>query len=30
MLFITSLLGLALKIASDLILVFVDPRISLD
>ena len=30
MLFITSLLGLALKIISDLILVFVDPRISLD
>jgi microcin C transport system permease protein len=30
MLFITSLLGLALKIISDLILVLVDPRISLD
>jgi len=30
MLFITSLLGLALKIISDMILVFVDPRISLD
>jgi microcin C transport system permease protein len=30
MLFITSLLGLLLKIISDLILVFVDPRISLE
>jgi microcin C transport system permease protein len=30
MLFITSLLGLLLKILSDLILVFVDPRISLE
>jgi microcin C transport system permease protein len=30
MLFITSLLGLVLKIISDLILVLVDPRISLD
>jgi microcin C transport system permease protein len=30
MLFITSLLGLLLKIISDLILVLVDPRISLD
>jgi microcin C transport system permease protein len=30
MLFITSLLGLLLKIVSDLILVFVDPRISLE
>jgi microcin C transport system permease protein len=30
MLFITSLLGLLLKIMSDLILVLVDPRISLD
>jgi len=30
MLFITSLIGLLLKILSDLLLVFIDPRISLD
>ena len=30
MLFITSLLGLLLKIISDIILVMVDPRINLD